>query len=126
MRYRLFILLFCSCSTTTKYVMDSETVTRHEIAIPGGSILQYDTVMKVHDLRGRKIVLSHYPPYNFANEFYRLKVGDTILYLKKSNRISAVYIPTWRDALYPKVRGAWMIFNYCDDWMKYEPKCNCK
>lgn len=110
MRIFLFALLFASCSQTTKYVVESEK----------------SSVMQVHDLRGRHTTLAGYPPYTFANEFYRLKIGDTILYLKKSNRIYAVYLPTWSDGLYPRIKGAWMDFNYCDDWMKYEPKIDCK
>lgn len=110
MRIFLLALLLAACSPTTKLVVDGE----------------WGTIMSVHDLSGWHTVLTGYPSYNFANEFYRLKVGDTILYLKKSNRIYAVYLPTWRDISCPRVKGAWMAFNYCDDWIKYEPKCKCK
>lgn len=82
--------------------------------------------MSVHDLSGWHTGLTDYPPYNFANEFYRLKVGEIILYLKKSNRVYAVWEPKGPLPVRGKAVGAWMIFNYCDDWIKYEPKCICK
>lgn len=106
MRYLLIFLFLLflvavvvlSGCTVHRYVVDKET----------------GNTLEVHVVKGKSIILINYPPYNYQDEFIKLYPGDTILYRENLNRIEAVYIPTWRDPYYPRVRGAWMFFNYPD------------
>lgn len=121
----LLPLLLVACSVK-KFVVENETATTaywvRDPVRKNWSFPVIDTILQVHDLKGRRRLLYGYPIYDPNWVPYRLKMGDTIAFDLKRNRVSAI----WQYHFGWDVCGRWL-----SGWMQclYDqpppPSCKC-
>lgn len=124
MKCLLFILVLASCSSVQKFVVENETVTDwyyKPMAHAGDFAVIRDTILRVHDLKGKRRLFWDYPVYDDNIMPVRLKYGDTIAFDVKRNIVKALQLPTYFDKCGKKVE-AWMELS----WDNAPPLPLCK
>lgn len=119
-------LVYVGCSTSKVFVVENETVTnRYWKWYPDSSAKAiYDTILQVHDLKGKRRIFYDYPDYTAEDWLpVRLKMGDTINFDVKHNYLKGIWqYHFYRDEC-GKLWSGWQEPNY------YHPSissCKCK